>query len=74
MAGHGVVGEVDDALAGAKDVLRRLAFGGEAEDAAVAEPEGGGDGADVFGAVFVLGRDEDDGGAPVEDSGGDDGV
>lgn len=70
-AGLGVVREVDDALSGAQDVLRGLALGGQAEDAAVAEPEDGGGGREVEGAVLVLGGDDGDGGAPVEDGGVD---
>jgi len=38
----------------------------------MAEPEGGGDGADVGGAVLIFGGDEQDGGAPVKNCWGDD--
>lgn len=37
----------------------------------MAKPEDGGHGCDVEGAVGIGGGDEDDGGAPVEDCGGD---
>jgi hypothetical protein len=46
-------GESQDALAGADEVLMGFRRGGEAEDAALAEPLGGGHGGEVDGAVLV---------------------
>jgi len=46
-------GESQDALAGADEVLMGFGGGGEAEDAALAEPLGGGHGGEVDGAVLV---------------------
>ncbi|KAK8215122.1 hypothetical protein M8818_002132 [Zalaria obscura] len=71
---HVVRGQVQHALPGSEQVDSGLGAGGEAEHAAVAEPEGRGHGADVGRAVGVGCGDEDDGGAPVEDGGEDDGM
>lgn len=71
---HGGRGEVEHALLGAEEVVGCAGGGVEAEEAAVGEPPGGGDGGEVGGSVRVEGGDEDDGRAEIEDCGGDGGV
>lgn len=69
---HVVRGKIEDALLGALQVEGRLGLGRKAQHAALAEPPGRGHGGQVGGSVGVLGGNDDDWCAHVEDCGVDD--
>ena len=74
MSNHVIRGQIQNALFGAAKIDRRLGAAGQAQHTAISEPESSRHRANIGSAVFVCSGNQDNWGAPVEYSWGNDGV